>query len=80
MAVKLSRLHSETQKRVPVVVADRVGRLFRVPEQRFHTFKDRAPHPMPRVPYQSFSALAHVFFIGGFVVSNRTAPYVAENL
>ena len=55
-------MQADTQQRLPAVVADRVGKTFRVPEQRVHTLKERALHPRRRMTYQSFSALSDVSF------------------
>jgi ABC-type polysaccharide/polyol phosphate transport system ATPase subunit len=55
-------MNAETQERLPALVADRVSKTFRVPEQRVHTLKERALHPRRRVTYQSFSALKDVSF------------------
>ena len=55
-------MHADMQQRPPAVVADRVGKTFRVPEERRHTLKERALHPRRRMTYQSFRALYDVSF------------------
>ena len=46
----------------PRLVAQRVSKTFRVPEERRHTLKERVLHPRKRVKYQSFRALEDVSF------------------
>jgi ABC-type polysaccharide/polyol phosphate transport system ATPase subunit len=47
---------------LPAVVARRVGKTFRVPEQRVHTLKERALHPRRRIGYRTFRALDDISF------------------
>jgi ABC-type polysaccharide/polyol phosphate transport system ATPase subunit len=46
----------------PAIVVDGVGKAFRVPEERTHTLKERALHPLRRSRHESFSALNDVSF------------------
>jgi ABC-type polysaccharide/polyol phosphate transport system ATPase subunit len=46
----------------PAIVADSVSKTFRVPEERTHTLKERALHPLHRARHQSFPALNDVSF------------------
>lgn len=45
---------------LPVLVARNVSKTFRVPEQRVHTLKERALHPLRRVRHHSHHALEDV--------------------
>ncbi len=45
----------------PIVVRD-VSKTFRVPEERTHTLKERALHPLRRIRHQSFPALKDISF------------------
>jgi ABC-type polysaccharide/polyol phosphate transport system ATPase subunit len=45
----------------PIVVSD-VSKTFRVPEERTHTLKERALHPMRRTRHETFGALQNVSF------------------
>ncbi len=47
---------------LPAVVARRVGKTFRVPEQRVHTLKERALHPFRRIGHHNYRALDDVSF------------------
>ncbi len=51
-----------SQNRLPAVVAQTVGKQFRIPDQRVHTLKERALHPRTRTTYQSFDALKDISF------------------
>ncbi|MGB8875361.1 MAG: ABC transporter ATP-binding protein [Solirubrobacteraceae bacterium] len=46
----------------PVIVAREVSKMFRVPEERRHTLKERVLHPRRRTRYQTFKALNDVSF------------------
>ncbi|HEX3909333.1 MAG TPA: ABC transporter ATP-binding protein [Solirubrobacteraceae bacterium] len=46
----------------PAIVVDGVSKTFRVPEERTHTFKERALHPLRRLRNESFAALSDVSF------------------
>jgi len=46
----------------PPIVAEAVTKTFRIPEERTHTLKERALHPMRRSSHQSFTALDAVTF------------------
>jgi ABC-type polysaccharide/polyol phosphate transport system ATPase subunit len=46
----------------PAIVVDRVSKTFRVPEERTHTLKERALHPLRRSRHESFAALKDVSF------------------
>ncbi len=46
----------------PAVVARDISKTFRVPEERTHTLKERALHPLRRSSHQSFSALEGISF------------------
>lgn len=45
------------------IVVDRVSKTFRVPEERTHTLKERAMHPLRRSGHEAFSALNDVSFV-----------------
>jgi ABC-type polysaccharide/polyol phosphate transport system ATPase subunit len=47
---------------VPSLVIDRVSKTFRVPEERTHTLKERALHPLRRSRHEAFEALKDVTF------------------
>ncbi len=47
---------------VPPIVARGVSKTFRVPEERAHTLKERALHPLRKTRHQSFEALHDVSF------------------
>ena len=47
---------------LPTVVARRVGKTFRIPEQRVHTLKERALHPRRRIGHRTFRALNDISF------------------
>jgi ABC-type polysaccharide/polyol phosphate transport system ATPase subunit len=49
-------------KAAPSIVAESVSKTFRVPEERTHTLKERALHPLRRTSHQSFPALNDVSF------------------
>ncbi|HXP37660.1 MAG TPA: ATP-binding cassette domain-containing protein, partial [Solirubrobacteraceae bacterium] len=44
------------------IVVDSVSKTFRVPEERTHTLKERAMHPLRRSGHEAFSALNDVSF------------------
>jgi ABC-type polysaccharide/polyol phosphate transport system ATPase subunit len=46
----------------PAFVVDGVSKTFRVPEERTHTLKERALHPMRHSRHQSFAALKDISF------------------
>ncbi len=46
----------------PPIVAQSVSKTFRVPEERSHTLKERALHPLRRTGHESFKALSDVSF------------------
>ncbi|HEX4114947.1 MAG TPA: ABC transporter ATP-binding protein [Solirubrobacteraceae bacterium] len=46
----------------PPIVARSVSKTFRVPEERTHTLKETALHPLRRSSHQSFSALSDISF------------------
>src|SRR5271168_4202753 len=46
----------------PLIVADSVSKTFRVPEERTHTLKERALHPLRRTRHETFKALNHISF------------------
>jgi ABC-type polysaccharide/polyol phosphate transport system ATPase subunit len=46
----------------PLIVAESVTKTFRVPEERTHTLKERALHPMRRTRHESFPALKDISF------------------
>jgi ABC-type polysaccharide/polyol phosphate transport system ATPase subunit len=46
----------------PLIVTDSVNKTFRVPEERTHTLKERALHPLRRSRHESFPALRDISF------------------
>jgi ABC-type polysaccharide/polyol phosphate transport system ATPase subunit len=46
----------------PLVVAESISKTFRVPEERTHTLKERALHPLRRTRHESFPALKDISF------------------
>jgi ABC-type polysaccharide/polyol phosphate transport system ATPase subunit len=46
----------------PPIVVDAVSKTFRVPEERVHTLKERALHPLRRSRHESFVALHDISF------------------
>jgi ABC-type polysaccharide/polyol phosphate transport system ATPase subunit len=46
----------------PLIVAESVTKTFRVPEERTHTLKERALHPLRRTRHESFPALKDISF------------------
>src|SRR6202451_1952230 len=46
----------------PPIVVDAVSKTFRVPEERTHTLKERALHPLRRSRHQTFPALHDISF------------------
>ena len=48
--------------RAPAVVVDGVFKTFRVPQERIHTLKERALHPLRRSRYERLQALSNVSF------------------
>jgi ABC-type polysaccharide/polyol phosphate transport system ATPase subunit len=53
---------ADKQLDAPIVV-DGVSKTFRVPEERTHTLKERALHPLRRSGHEAFSALKDVSFL-----------------
>jgi ABC-type polysaccharide/polyol phosphate transport system ATPase subunit len=51
-----------TSSSPPPIVVDGVSKTFRVPEERVHTLKERALHPMRRSRHESFQALHDISF------------------
>jgi ABC-type polysaccharide/polyol phosphate transport system ATPase subunit len=51
-----------TSSVTPPIVVDAVSKTFRVPEERVHTLKERALHPMRRGRHESFQALHDISF------------------
>jgi ABC-2 type transport system ATP-binding protein len=49
-------------QRTPPIVVDRVSKTFRVPEERTHTLKERALHPLRHARHEAFTALRDVSF------------------
>ena len=47
---------------VPPIVVDSISKTFRVPEERVHTLKERALHPLRRSRHESFKALHDISF------------------
>jgi ABC-type polysaccharide/polyol phosphate transport system ATPase subunit len=47
---------------LPPIVVDGVSKTFRVPEERVHTLKERALHPLRRSRHESFEALRDISF------------------
>ena len=47
---------------LPALIARGVSKVFRVPEQRVHTLKERALHPKRRTRHQTFRALNDITF------------------
>jgi ABC-type polysaccharide/polyol phosphate transport system ATPase subunit len=45
-----------------VIVVDRVSKQFRLPQERVHTLKERALHPLRKLSYDAFPALHDVTF------------------
>jgi len=52
-----------TKDTLPPIVVDGVSKTFRVPEERTHTLKERALHPLRRSGQHAFSALRDVSFV-----------------
>ncbi|HUB35884.1 MAG TPA: ABC transporter ATP-binding protein [Solirubrobacteraceae bacterium] len=48
---------------LPPIVVDGVSKTFRVPEERTHTFKERALHPLRRSGHDAFRALRDISFV-----------------
>ncbi len=46
----------------PPIVAEAVSKTFRVPEERTHTLKERALHPLRRTRHETFNALQDISF------------------
>ena len=55
-------MHLPTTADPPVIVADSVSKTFHVPEERTHTLKERALHPMRRTRHDSFQVLRDISF------------------
>jgi ABC-type polysaccharide/polyol phosphate transport system ATPase subunit len=51
-----------TSSAPPLIVAESVSKTFRVPEERTHTLKERALHPLRRTRHDSFPALKDISF------------------
>jgi ABC-type polysaccharide/polyol phosphate transport system ATPase subunit len=51
-----------TEQAGPPIVVDHVSKTFRVPEERTHTLKERALHPLRRSGHEAFTALRDVSF------------------
>jgi ABC-type polysaccharide/polyol phosphate transport system ATPase subunit len=51
-----------TSNAPPPIVADAVSKSFRVPEERTHTLKERALHPLRRSGHETFKALSDISF------------------
>jgi ABC-type polysaccharide/polyol phosphate transport system ATPase subunit len=47
---------------LPPIVVDGVSKTFRVPEERMHTLKERALHPLRRSRHESFEVLREISF------------------
>ncbi len=47
---------------LPPIVADSVSKTFTVPEERTHTLKERALHPLRRTRHETFKALKNISF------------------
>jgi ABC-type polysaccharide/polyol phosphate transport system ATPase subunit len=58
----LPRMPRQASSAAPPIVADSVSKTFRVPEERTHTLKERALHPLRRTRHQSFQALKDISF------------------
>jgi ABC-type polysaccharide/polyol phosphate transport system ATPase subunit len=52
----------ESTRGRPLIVAESVNKTFRVPEERTHTLKERALHPLRRTRHESFPALKDISF------------------
>jgi ABC-type polysaccharide/polyol phosphate transport system ATPase subunit len=52
----------QTSSATPPIVVQSLTKTFRVPEERTHTLKERALHPLRRSGHQSFSALKDISF------------------
>jgi ABC-2 type transport system ATP-binding protein len=46
----------------PALVVDEVSKRFRIPGERVHTLKERALHPLRRIPYRELTAVDDVSF------------------
>jgi ABC-type polysaccharide/polyol phosphate transport system ATPase subunit len=53
---------SPTSSSVPPIVVQAVSKTFRVPEERTHTLKERALHPLRRTRHETFKALHDISF------------------
>ena len=53
---------SPTSSSVPPIVVQAVSKTFRVPEERTHTLKERALHPLRRTRHETFKALRDISF------------------
>ena len=56
---------SAAANRNPSVIVDDVSKLFRLPQERTHTLKERALHPLRRTRFDRFEALRDVSFTVG---------------
>ena len=52
----------EPSSAVPPIVVDAVHKTFRVPEERVHTLKERALHPLRRSRHETFNVLSDISF------------------
>lgn len=52
-----------SQHPLPPIVVDGVSKTFRVPEERTHTLKERALHPLRSSGHEAFTALRDVSFV-----------------
>jgi ABC-type polysaccharide/polyol phosphate transport system ATPase subunit len=55
-------MRQQANSEPPAIVAESLSKTFRVPEERTHTLKERALHPLRRTRHQSFPALHDVSF------------------
>ncbi len=53
---------TEASPHPPAVLVDRVSKRFRIPQERVHTLKERALHPLRRTRYEELQALNEVSF------------------
>ncbi|MHB8531392.1 MAG: ABC transporter ATP-binding protein [Solirubrobacteraceae bacterium] len=53
---------STAEESLRPIVVDSVSKTFRIPEERAHTLKERALHPLRRTRHESFTALENVSF------------------
>lgn len=55
-------MSAQPSSSTPPVVVESVGKSFRLPEERMHTLKERALHPLRRTRYQTFPSLNEISF------------------